>query len=221
MTKCRSLTLAVRKWLKVSSQNFMASNDQERASLQLWEGFFIFSKIDQSWSRFPADLIFFWNWKYGNLNSPVLLPAAHLGRPNVTQKSGSSPPRGELCKWDSRMFQSLARPPFLPHSGGFHIWSPENFGIFWPPPLLLFVRKIYTVCQQIWGICIPPPPFCADVIYGSPLTRICPSLATNLRFHDSDEGPRSPLSWAMLLLPPSSDHICLSSWRPWLLESGD
>ena len=37
--------------------------------------------------------------------------------PNVTQKSGSSrpPPQGELCKWDIRMFQSLARSQSLRH----------------------------------------------------------------------------------------------------------
>ena len=50
--------------------------------------------------------------------------------------------------------------------GGFRIWRPHNFGIFWPP---LSVPIIYTVCPQI--LVVSWPPFCADVIYGSPLRK--------------------------------------------------
>ena len=60
--------------------------------------------------------------------------------------------------------------------GAIHIWRPQNFGIFWPPPPLVRIWGWSTVLNSrnlpyyifFWANLLPSPPS-ADVIYGCPL----------------------------------------------------
>ena len=55
--------------------------------------------------------------------------------------------------------------------GGFHIWRTEEHLWIFLPPLPSF-RKTYVLVVRKLGGFFYPPPFCADVIYGIPLTPI-------------------------------------------------
>ena len=59
--------------------------------------------------------------------------------------------------------------------GAIHLWRPQNFRIFWPPPPLVCIWSRYTVLNSrnfpyfIFFWPNPPYPLCADVINGWPL----------------------------------------------------
>ena len=52
---------------------------------------------------------------------------------------------------------------------GFHVWRPENVGIFGPPPPCLSAKYILFFCK-LGALLDPHPAFFADVMYGSPRT---------------------------------------------------
>ena len=54
--------------------------------------------------------------------------------------------------------------------GGFHIWCPQNFRIFWPLPLSLSHISWFCFFRLLFGDPLLPPT--EDVIYGSPLNVI-------------------------------------------------
>ena len=79
---------------------------------------------------------------------------------STTWKRGQNATCGEWKRGEERKGED----PF----GGFHIWCPQNFRIFYlpsPPPVTVTNQQILFLC-----LFLGTPPS-ADVIYGSPLSR--------------------------------------------------
>ena len=98
-----------------------------------------------------------------------------------------------------RTSEPNANAPF----GGFHIWGPQNFRIFLPPPL--FVCKIYTVCPQICCISSVRTSYMEAIFVESPSLSLSLSLSSHRIPSLSSAGASPSRGWC------GAGHVCLAS----------